>query len=271
MTEEKKISIEEFEKIVNTAENSNTQLLSKNMLKTLVILIIFGIYLLIPKTFWLVPSEYSKEKINTENEPVIIKNEENINASAQIKQNSKNENLIKYKSLKNGETYYLMPLAEYSISAKIKEKNRFFYMQWEIDNVALVDYGLTWGDMAKDFYYKKIYANSNQSVMGRMLVFNFKKKYYNSLRNKFDYMLTHVSHTHAIPANKNIKKALIAAREGQTIKLDGYLVDVFSNSLRRFAITSLSLSDEGFNNGRGGGACEIMYVTKVQIGDKVFD
>ena len=270
MLDKEKISIDEFENIANEAENSYSKNLSSKIIKSIIVLFVSSLIIFIPKTIFLIPTEYTKEKINTYKDPVIVLNEENINTSG-LYSKADYEKLIKIESLKTKETYYLMPLAEYSISARIKEKNRFFYMQWEIDNVALVDYGLTWGDMAKDFYYKKIYANSNQSVMGRMLVFNFKKKYYNSLRNKFDYMLTHVSHTHAIPANKNIKKALIAAREGQTIKLDGYLVDVFSNSLRRFAITSLSLSDEGFNNGRGGGACEIMYVTKVQIGDKVFD
>ena len=57
-------------------------------------------------------------------------------------------------------------------------------------------------------------------------------------------MLTHVSHTHAIPATKNVKKALNAIQKGQVVKLDGYLVDVFDNRYDRFAMSSLSLSDE---------------------------
>ena len=207
MHKENKISVEEIDKIINTAEDNYTKSVSGYIIRFLIAAIIISIYMFIPKTFWLVPSGYTKDKIDTSKEPVMIKNEENINASNNIRKNSKNENLIKYKSLKNGETYYIMPLAEYSISARIKERNRFFYMQWEIDNVAIVDYGLAWGDMAQDYYFKKFYANSNQTVNGRMLVFNFKDRYYDSLFYKFDYMTTHVSHTHAIPANKNIKKA----------------------------------------------------------------
>ena len=180
------------------------------------------------------------------------------------------EKLIKIKSLKNGKDYYIMPLAEYSISARIKEKNKFFYLQWEIDNLALVDYGTVWGDMAKNEFFNKLYGHSNQSVLGRMLVFNFKDRYYDSLRYKYDYMLSHVSHTHAIPANRNVKKALNAIREGQTVKLDGYLVDVFDRNFRRFAMSSLSLTDTN-ESARGGGACEVMYVTKVQVGNKIFE
>ena len=273
MRRETKISVEEIDRIINTAEDNYTKSVYKFIRVFLILLIIIGLYMLIPGTFWLIPSEFTKNPIDTNKDPVMIKNEENINGSDNIRKNSKNKNLIEYRSLKNGDTYYLMPLAEYSLSARIREKNRFFYMQWEIDNVAIVDYGLAWGDMAQDYYFNKFYAHSNQTVTGRSLVFNFKDKYFDSLFYKFDYMLSHVSHTHVIPANKNIKKALIAAREGQTIKMEGYLVDVFNSSYRRFAMSSLSLSDineSSRGHGKGGGACEIMYVTKVQIEEKVF-
>lgn len=269
MPEEKKINAEEFEKILNEAENSYSKSLSKDMLKILIGIIIFCLYIIIPKTFWLIPSKLTTQLINTEKDPVMNLNEENIHASSPLLK-SNFDKLIKIKSFKNNETYYIMPLAEYSISARIKEKNKFFYMQWEIDNLALVDYGLTWGDMAKNEFFNKIYANSNQSVIGRMLVFNFKDRYYDSMKYKYAYMLNHVSHTHAIPANKNVKKALNAIRGGQTVKLDGYLVDVFSKNYRRFAMSSLSLSDTN-DSARGGGACEIMYVTRVQVGSKVFE
>ena len=272
MPEEQKLSALEFEKIVNEAENSYNHLLSKNMGKILVGIGVFCLYMLLPKTLWLFPTETVKEKINPYQEPVMIQNEANIKAY-NLKNKSDYKKLIKIKSFKNRKTYYIMPLAEYSVSARIKEKNKFFYLKWDIDNLALVDYGLTWGDMAKNEYFYKLYGHSNQTVSGRLLVFNFKDRYQNSLQYKYDYMLTHVSHTHAIPATKNVKKALNAIQKGQVVKLDGYLVDVFDSSYNRFTMSSLSLSDKNESSrgyGNGGGACEVMYVTKVQVGDKVF-
>ena len=273
MHKETKISIEEIDNIIDTAEDNYTKSIYSYILKAIAIILIAGIYILIPRTFFLIPSEYTKETIDTNKNPIIVENYENINASNNTRQISKNKDLIEYKSLKNGDMYYIIPIAEYSISARIKEKNRFIYRQWEIDNIAVADYGLAWGDMAQDFYYKKFYTKFEQTKNGRNLVSNFKEKYFDSLFYKLDYMLTHVSHTYVIPANKNIKKALIAAREGQSIKLDGYLIDIFSRNYRRFAMSSISLSDineTSRGHGKDGSANEVMYVTKVQIGDKVF-
>ena len=125
--------------------------------------------------------------------------------------------------------------------------------------------------MAKDEYFNKLYGHSNQDVTGRRLVFSFKDKYRDSLNDKFNYMADHTSHTHTIPANKKINKVLYALKKGQTVKLEGYLVDVYNSDFFRFCITSLSLTDIGYNTERGGGSCEVMYVTKVQVGDKVYE
>lgn len=270
MLKQDRVSIEEFEQTISNAENTYNNILSKNIIKMLFVLIVFCLYMYLPKTLWLIPSKFTNEKLNPYQEPVMIKINDNINA-VDLKKGDDYSKLIKYKSFKNRKMYYLMPLAEYSITAKVFEKNTFFYLQDDFDNVSLVDYGFVWGDMAKKEYFNKLYGHSNQDITGRRLIFYFKKKYKVSLKNKFDYMRLHTSHTHTIPANKNIKRVLDSLQKEQTVKLEGYLVDVYNNNYRRFAITSLSLSDEGHENGRGGGACEIMYVTKVQVGGKVFE
>ena len=265
-----KISIDEFEKIVNTAEKDYSNDLAKKIKISIIILAVYCLYMFLPKTIWLIPSSTSNEKLDTSKDPILIENPVNINA-VELKHQSDYDKLIKYKSFKNGKTYYIMPLAKYSITARVFEKNTFFYMQWDIDNVSLVDYGFAWGDMAKNEFFGKLYGHSNQDVTGRRLVYSFKDRYMRSLAYKFNYMKRHTSHTHTIPANKNIKKVLYALKKGQTVKLDGYLVDVYDNKYWRFAKTSLSLEDEGYDTPRGGGACEVMYVTRVQVGDKVFE
>lgn len=264
-------NLKEFEKIAETAEEEYSQDLAKLILKVLVVMIIISVYMLIPRTFWLIPSKHSSEKINPYEEPVMIMNDANIKTAEQnIKPNE--EQLIEIKSLKNKKTYYLLPLAEYSNSSRLKEKNSFFFLQWDIDKVALMDYGLVWGDMAKKSNFKKINAHSNQTVMARGLVYNLKikNKHKRPMDEEYKYLQSHVSHTHIIPADKKILKALKAVKPGQIIKLDGYLVDVYDSDIKRFAMTSLSLTDTN-ETARGGGACEIMYVTKVQVGKKVFE
>ena len=84
------------------------------------------------------------------------------------------------------------------------------------------------------------------------------------------YVNQHFSHTHVIPSNKNVMRALNFARIGQNIQIDGYLVDIFDSSKKRFVMTSLSNSDSN-ESSRSGGACEVMYVMSVQIGNKVFE
>ena len=110
-------------------------------------------------------------------------------------------------------------------------------------------------------------------IGARQLSFGIDEKYYDEMKDKREYMRNHVSHTHVIPANKNIRKAINVTRYGQIIKIDGYLVDVFDSTKHRIAMSSLSLSDineTSRGHGQGGGACEVMYVNKVQIGNKIF-
>ena len=60
--------------------------------------------------------------------------------------------------------------------------------------------------------------------------------------------------------------------ENKHIKLKGYLVDVKANG-RIIAYTSLSRTDSNKSSrgaNKGGGACEIMYVEEVQIGNRIY-
>ena len=52
------------------------------------------------------------------------------------------------------------------------------------------------------------------------------------------------------------------------------MVDIYDRNFNRFAMTSLSLTDQNESSrgyGKGGGSCEVMYVNRVQIGKKVFE
>ena len=89
------------------------------------------------------------------------------------------------------------------------------------------------------------------------------------------YIQSHTAHTHIIPANSNIMGGLLKTKKDNIIKLDGYLVDIYTNKSEIVGRTSLSRSDtnatsRGQNGRNAGGACEVMYVTEVQIGNKIY-
>ncbi len=267
------VFIDEFEENVKQTDAAYLQLIKNKLIYILVGITIVIIFLMIPKTFWLIPTNKVKEKINPYGDPYLVYIEENLPA-AQLKNPNDYFKLKQIKSLANGKLYYILPLADYSLTARVLAKNRFFFEQNEFDKIALVDFGFAWGDMAKDEYFNKIYAYSRQYLDSRSLLVGFKNEYQSQYRDKFSYLTKHSSHTHVIPSNKKIRSALNALKFGQTVKIEGYLVDVYDSSYKRFAITSLSLSDTdetSRGNGKNGGACEIMYVTKVQIGSKVFE
>lgn len=267
------IDLEELEKNIEDGEQIYLQALKKKFVYGFLIICSVILMLKIPKSFWLIPSNFTNEKLDAYSEPVMDMIPENIKAT-DLKNRNDYIKLQQIKSLKNREKYYILPLAKYSITARIKAKNKFFFNQSVFDKIALVDYGLVFGDMAKPEYFPKIYSYSREQLTGaRELLTAFDKKYYYQLKDKNTYLHHHASHTHVIPANRRVMSALNAAQCGQTIKLEGYLVDVYDKYYKRFAMSSLSLKDSNESSrghNKGGGSCEVMYVNKVQIGRKVF-
>ena len=76
-----------------------------------------------------------------------------------------------------------------------------------------------------------------------------------------------MANTHLIPASDNIRKAMRFARKGDTVKLDGYLVNV--EALKDGTIKSTWHSSTSRED-KGNGACEILYVKNLQIGDRIY-
>ncbi len=173
--------------------------------------------------------------------------------------------------------YILNLQAKYSISALVLTKNTNFWfrdiMRNRFDDVCLIDFGMAWGDLAKnpENLLKHWKFKSYKSLgMGRRLEWRSKPPYDNTVWN-LDYINTHVSHTHMIPANPNIMSALLKIKKHDIVKIDGYLVDIYdADTSQIIAKTSLSRSDYD-STSRGYGACEDMYVKRVQIGDKVYE
>jgi len=161
----------------------------------------------------------------------------------------------------------IIPMAEYSISGKMVASNHFFWYRSTFDRVVLLDIGLAWGNLSPKnllqhyfkFTSKKVLYNGGRALSTKIL----DKK----LPYSINYIKSHESHTHVIPANGNILSALLKVKKYESVKMDGLLVDVVTHTKHYKG----SLSRDDYAKGRGDGSCELMYVTKVQIGNRIYE
>lgn len=176
----------------------------------------------------------------------------------------------------------LKPLSGYSVSGLVVAKNYFFWgnylpgMKGEFNFVSLFDLGLVWADMADVSLLKKYYSFiSAKSVTARAL---YPRQRRGVKELPFSWKVAHsqFSHTHIIPASRAQIAALIHARKYEPVKLEGYLVDVYVHD-RLTSMTSLSNTDTN-QTARGnfggytlGGSCEVMYVKRLVIGNRVYE
>ena len=168
-------------------------------------------------------------------------------------------NLIRPKSFeKNKGILNLMinPMAKYSISARILAKKRYV-RGWESE-VSPWDIVFGWGDAANLLYTKNL--DIRQTVRW------YSYKISTDIPMEPQYIVSHTSNNHIVPANDNIRKAILFLKEFDIVHLEGYLVNITGKRGNKYVSWISSLSREDTGNG----ACEIFYVEKVKIGEKVY-
>ena len=204
-------------------------------------------------------SSESNQIINTLDEP--------------IQKNLHQDKYIKTYGEKN--KYILKLQAKYSISGLVVSKNTNFWlrdvMRNNFDDICLMDIGIVWGDLSnnkKELY--KYWKFKSKNTLGSIRQLSWQSKI--QIENNpwsVDYISSHISHTHLIPSNPNVMGGLLKIKKNDIVKLDGYLVDIYTDKNETVALTSMSRYDSDTTS-RGYGACEDMYVKQVQIGDKVY-
>lgn len=219
-------------------------------------------------TYWLkfgiaIPSAYTNEIIDTSKDPI----QKDYSEAVQEKKK------FTYHSLINKGTMEITPQAHYILSGKVIAYNHdFLFISKFFDSAALYDLGASWGKLADKKTLKKyikVESYKIQMTGARRMSWSWRS----DIPYSSNYILSHLSHTHIIPANRNIMAAMLKLRMYQDVKLEGELVDMTSRDERNHKIydykTSLSRSDTD-SSSRGFGSCETMYVTKVQIGNKIY-
>ena len=223
--------------------------------------------------FWLkfsiaIPTRYESQDINVTMKPI------QINYSDEKIANSK----FLYKTLLDfNKKIEITPKAKYIISGMVVAYNYSFFNRSEFfDSAALYDIGIAWDKLADKNFYKKYfscYSQKNEMTGSRILWTQAKTTNIPGFEKNFDFNKLPYSHTHIVPANRNIMAALLNINTWDKVELEGYLINMryVSHNIEYTSKSSMSRDDTAPYGDNGNGSCEQMYVTRVKIGHFVYE
>ena len=152
----------------------------------------------------------------------------------------------------------ITPLADYKISGRVVSK-RHYYNDW-LSKLSPVDLAIAWGVFSSRKY------DSNISYWHSDRYYSY--RYKGNFEGDPSTVGTHSANEHLIPANTKIAKVLKSIKKNEIVEITGQLVNVEWLDKKTGAqtfTTSLTRDDTG------AGACEVIYVTRVKIKNKVFE
>jgi hypothetical protein len=152
--------------------------------------------------------------------------------------------------------YFFEVKAKYTIKGMLVSKRRYSRGFWS--KISPYDYALVWGKIPEYMQF----LTFDQTY--RLCLFKYR---FDSPIDK-DYIETHMSNNHLIPANVNIRRALKKFKKGENIELEGYLVYIIGRHKTKGSVnwnSSLTRLD------KGNGACEVFYVTKIRSSDVIYE
>lgn len=149
-----------------------------------------------------------------------------------------------------GREFVLSPRAALDVSAVLAGVERYRFDDFA--PVAPIDAVLTWGALPDPPYADRV----RYDQMARFYLWST-----GSADLDLRYIETHSANFHLAPANANVERALTRLDAGDAVRLRGLLVDVDERGGGSWR-TSLTRKDTG------AGACEILWVEEVQVGDR---
>ncbi|HPN31316.1 MAG TPA: hypothetical protein PKY81_10190 [bacterium] len=144
----------------------------------------------------------------------------------------------------------------YEITALLKSSEKY-YLGWESE-FSPVDFCLVWGKLSEKYIDKTIkYEQSSRWYFYR---------YDGDCQASSEYISSHSSNNHIIPATENLKNLLTSRLTNKIIYLKGYLVNIDGNKngAKYWWRSSLSREDSGE------GACEVFYVTRAEVNNRIY-
>lgn len=243
---EKQKNIQKYrEEIVNKKEENKKNILQYFFYFLLFLgIYIFNYYINNPKV-----SGYDNNPINYILQPIQI----------DIKENEINNiEILKIEKINNKKyvDIQFIPKAYYKTAARIASKKK--YNDYG-SGIIKYDFALVWGKYADKEEMKKVkYTQGNRWYFFRVNL---------NTDTRVEDISANSANTHVIASSENIKKAFEKLKKNDIIELEGYLVNIKWKNNKNYDFywnTSLSRNDTG------AGACEVMYVNKVKIGNKIY-
>ncbi len=158
--------------------------------------------------------------------------------------------------------WYITPVADYKIVAKVKSKHPIIFFQDEAALLGKYDLALAWGELIKPDYDK--YIKYSQS--GRRYTFFCR----DGCPLSVSYVSNHSANNHIIAATKGVLRGVKNIKKDDIVYMEGHLVNAFMKEKDNESYytwnTSLSRSDNSYDGG-----CEVFYVKKLQIGSKTYE
>lgn len=152
-------------------------------------------------------------------------------------------------------TYSIEPMYDYQIEGLVVTQydSRYILDFYHQDDPAnLKDICLVWGDNAASGVYQYIKFWSGQ--------FTCYYRWRGHLPTRFNP--SQMSNNHLIPANDQVKHAIRSVHRGDQIRLKGYLANY---QVDKKGQTVFTRETSTTRQDTRGGACEIVYVTEVEI------
>ncbi|MFA5808800.1 MAG: hypothetical protein WC935_00500 [Thermoleophilia bacterium] len=154
----------------------------------------------------------------------------------------------------NGGVATLTSDMSYSISAKVESAKRY---NDSISEAVPYDLLLAWGKIADTEVDGKL--DWDQSDRQGMVSGSLGGS---GADVSSEYVITHVSNNHLVPATDNIRKAMATIEAGDIVRIDGRLVNV---RLKTDDSRVLTVNTSKKRSDQGDGACEIIYVEELSI------
>jgi hypothetical protein len=79
-------------------------------------------------------------------------------------------------------------------------------------------------------------------------------------------IVAHTANVHVIPANRRLRRALRAVSRGEDVRLQGWLVDIDGVDDPSFHWATSTLRED-----EGAGSCETVYLTRLTVGERVYE
>lgn len=145
----------------------------------------------------------------------------------------------------------VVPRYRYDIAAYVLGAERYRF-----DDLAFlspVDLALAWGDLAEPEWRRALDVSQSWR-------FYFWRA--DSADLDAAFVISHSANTHVLPANANVRRALLALGRGDEVRLRGLLVDIRGE---RFRWTTSTVRTD-----HGDGGCEVLWVEQVDFDGRTY-